>query len=113
VFFNGIAKKLIYRITDTPDGGCRDYLGGNQHVQRATKLALQKVIRQHKTTSVKRGNGIAAAPTTLAAELITLHQQCEATGTTVADAVSFWFPTLPRKTLRSGCRTPGEGNRIR
>jgi site-specific recombinase XerD len=92
-----MAKKLSYQITRTPDGGYRVYLGGNQYVQRATKLAIKNVIRQHKMTNVKRGKEIAAAPTTLVAELITLHQQCEAADTTVAAAVDFWLPYYAKK----------------
>lgn len=92
-----MAKALRYQITETPDGGYRVYLGGNQYAQRKTKLALQNVIREHKMRHVKRGKEIAAAPTTLIAELINLHQQCRSAGTSVAAAVEFWIPYYKKK----------------
>ena len=98
-----MAKKLRYKITDTPDGGYRVYLGRNQYVQRATKLAIQKVIREHKMTLANRGRKLAAVPSDLVAGLMALHYRCEAAGTTV------WL--MP---LISGCRiTPRKSPRFR
>lgn len=92
-----MAKKLSYQITRTPDDGYRVYLGGNQYVQRATNLAIQKVIREHKMTLANRGRKLAAVPSDLVAALMTLHHRCEAAGTTVADAVDFWLPYYAKK----------------
>ena len=92
-----MAKKLSYQITRTPDGGYRVYLGGNQYVQRGTKLAIQNVIREHKMTLANRGRKLAAVPSDLVAELTTLHQRCIVAGTTVADAVDFWLPYYAKK----------------
>jgi len=92
-----MAKKLSYQITRTPDDGYRVYLGGNQYVQRATKLAIQKVIREHKMTLNNRGRKLAALPSELVAELMSLHHRCETAGTTVAAAVDFWLPYYAKK----------------
>jgi site-specific recombinase XerD len=97
VLINGMAKKLSYQITRTPDGGYRVYLGGNQYVQRATKLAIQNVIREHKLTLANRGRKLAAVPSDIVAGLMTLHHRCEAAGTTVAAAVDFWLPYYAKK----------------
>ncbi|MGJ8632284.1 MAG: tyrosine-type recombinase/integrase [Luteolibacter sp.] len=87
-----MARALSYQTTRTPDGGYRVYLGDNQYVQRKTKLAIQNVIAEHKITRQMRGRELAAVPPSLVAELLTLHQRCEAEGTSIDDAVQFWLP---------------------
>jgi hypothetical protein len=78
----------------TPDGV---YLGGNQYVQRATNLAIQKVICEHKMTLENRRRKLAAVPSDLVAGLMTLHCRCEAAGATMPDVVDFWLPYCAKK----------------
>lgn len=87
-----MARALSYQITRTPDGGYRVYLGGNQYVQRKTKLAIQHVISEHKMTYRNRGRDLAEVPSALVAELHALHCQCEEAGTTLRAAVDHWVP---------------------
>jgi hypothetical protein len=54
-------------------------------------------VSQHKMTLAKRGRKLAAVPSDLVAELMTLHHRCEAAGTTVAAAVDFWLPYYAKK----------------
>lgn len=90
-------RHLSYEIQDMPDGSYRVYLGNNKYAQRKTKLAIENVIRSHKLQSKRRGSELTAAPATLVAELLSLHQQCEEAGTTVRDAVEFWLPYYAKK----------------
>lgn len=93
-----MAKSLSYAVSRTQDGGYRVHLGNNKYVQRRTRLAIENVIRDHKMTRLKRGRELADAPPALVAEMLALHERCEAAGTSVADAVGYWLPYYAAKT---------------
>ena len=94
----GMAKPLSYAVSRTPDGGYRVHLGNNKYVQRKTSLGIDGVISDHKRARKKRGRELADAPPALVAGLLTLHERCEAAGTSVADAVNHWLPHYAAKT---------------